>query len=176
MEKKICFKCELEKDLSEFYKQKNMVDGHLNKCKECTKKGSKDNYNKKSKDPSFIESEKARGREKYERLHKGWKKVSKEVRFKSTKTYRLNFPEKYSAHKASQGLKKEDSSNHLHHWSYNEQHYVDVIEINKEEHIRIHRYLVYDQEYMMYRTLNNELLDTKEKHVKYLDEICRGNE
>ena len=35
---KICFKCGNEKDLNEFYKHKKMVDGHLGKCKECTKK------------------------------------------------------------------------------------------------------------------------------------------
>jgi hypothetical protein len=40
---KKCFKCGIEKELTEFYKHPEMPDGTVNKCKECNKKDVREN-------------------------------------------------------------------------------------------------------------------------------------
>ena len=74
---------------------------------------------------------------------------------------------------ALSGFKKDDlnivvKENHLHHWSYNKEHWKDCIELSEKEHNLAHRYMIYDQERMMYRDLDGILLDTKEAHLEYL--------
>lgn len=44
---KTCFKCLKKKHLTAYYKHAKMKDGHLNKCKECTKLDNIENRNNK---------------------------------------------------------------------------------------------------------------------------------
>ena len=44
--RKVCFKCETEKDRSEFYTHPQMSDGLMGKCKECTKRDVTSNRKK----------------------------------------------------------------------------------------------------------------------------------
>ena len=37
-----------------------------------------------------------------------------------------------------------------------------------KDHIKAHRFIIYDQERMMYRRLDGVLLDKKEKHFEYI--------
>jgi hypothetical protein len=170
---KVCFKCLIEKPLYEYYKHKKMADGHLNKCKDCTKKESDKREKELRKDQNWVEKEKVRSREKYYRL--GYKEIYKrttEQRKVSTERYKLNYPEKVRAKNKSSRLKPIRVGNHLHHWNYGEGFEKDVIELLPLHHYGLHRYIVYDQERMMYRRYdNNELLDTKQKHLDFFEEI-----
>lgn len=46
---KKCFVCEKIKDLDQFYLNKRMMDGHINKCVSCVKEYSKSVYKKKNR-------------------------------------------------------------------------------------------------------------------------------
>lgn len=82
MEKR-CFKCGKTKELLHFYKHAAMRDGHLNKCKECTKqdvnKHRQENLLKiraydrmRGAMPHRLAASKERGKsEKYRQIHKG---------------------------------------------------------------------------------------------------------
>ena len=166
METKICFVCKEDKPLDDYYKHKEMGDGRLGKCKECCKKQAKARHYDKLKDPEWAESERKRALDKYYRLYQDLHPREKLA------PYGERFPEKIRAHILSQRV-EHPKGTHRHHWSYREQDARDVINIIPETHYAIHRYTVYDQERMMYRTIEGVLLDTREAHEAYINEIVK---
>jgi hypothetical protein len=168
-ESKSCIVCGISKPLTDYYKHPQMGDGHLGKCKECCKKQAKERDNILRQDPDWAEKERERAREKFHRLYKG-KKPSPEVRQKAQITYRAKYPEKDKA-KAAVNRKKTPIGMQNHHWSYNKEHRLDTILITLTDHATAHRFMIYDQERMMYRTKEGILLDTKEAHVEYINQF-----
>jgi len=57
MRTKVCFKCGVQKPTVEFYKHPRMADGHLGKCKECTKADVHANYVSKREKYSAYDAE-----------------------------------------------------------------------------------------------------------------------
>jgi len=167
---KTCFKCGITKPLTAFYKHPGMKDGYLGKCKICTKKDSNNRYLSLIEDDEFCESERGRHREKYYRLdYKTKHKPLPEQAMIRTIKYRNKYPEKYKATSRTQKMKPEIKGNHLHHWSYNDEHYKDIIELTPKNHYTAHRFMIYDQERRMYRCVKTgQLLDSKIRHLNFI--------
>ena len=69
---KTCFKCGTVKSLTQFYRHPMMADGRLNKCKECTRKDTRQTQNRMKCDPNY---KKSRSVDRGKREPRFWSKV-----------------------------------------------------------------------------------------------------
>lgn len=93
---KVCRECKVEKPLSEFYVHKAMLDGHLNKCKECVKQRVKNKRGEKEREYDKKRSSlphRVKARKEYAKTEQGV-----QARKKAELSYRKRYPMKYAAH------------------------------------------------------------------------------
>jgi hypothetical protein len=142
-----------------------------NKNENCEKCGTCENCRSK------IEKERQRCRDKYYRLgYKGKYYPNTEAKKVIIQRYKEKNPEIIQAKNAANTLPKCEKGIEKHHWSYNKEHYKDVILLPIKQHNTVHRFLSYDKACFMYRTLKGNLLDTKQKHENYIKQILQENE
>jgi hypothetical protein len=98
---KTCFKCQRNLPLKAFYRHQTMADGHLNKCKKCTKADNRkhrlENAEKyKAYDRARATApQRVAARSAYAATPRG-----KEVKARAIANYRARHPQKYAANNA----------------------------------------------------------------------------
>ena len=160
---KKCIICGQIKELSAYYKHPRTSDGRLGKCKECSKSQAKDRHHKLMHDENWVESEKARGRDKYSRL--GYLERQKEIN--DSKEWTKGGLYK-NLHR-NLGLSKDQA---VHHWNYNL--IDDYFIIPHLDHKFIHRFISFDKQTLCFKTENGVLLNSRESHFEFISELIKN--
>ncbi len=158
---KVCFKCFAEKPLSDFYVHKAMADGHLNKCKECTKKDALLHREQSLEKVREYDRNRPNREERNNKIGERVSKLRKEDEtfrlsiIKKGKDWCVRNPMKRKAQHAANNalrdgkLQRKTLCEHCllekklqkHHWSYEEQHWLDVTWLCTSCHGKEHKRL-----------------------------------
>jgi len=159
---KVCFKCGAEKPLSDFYKHPRMVDGHVNKCKECNKKDvrenrldKKDYYDKYDRNRPNHEERVKKASARVKELWKSDESFKQNIVNHKQKWLNNNQHKRKAQYAVSNALRdgklfKPDICEHCgtsekkiqgHHWSYESEHWLDVIWLCTSCHGKEHKRL-----------------------------------
>lgn len=151
---KKCFRCSRLLSIEEFYQHTQMADGHLNKCKDCTKADSAQREARLMADPILSELERDRHRLKSRRYREAGrvKEQTPEQQRAQLRKQRAKFPEKNRArqlvaHAIRAGLIKRNpckicgETAHAHHDDYSKP--LEVIwfcaKHHSEHHVKLRR-------------------------------------
>lgn len=158
MESKVCFKCGRLLPLSNFYTHPKMADGHLNKCKDCSKQDSAFHYNAMRVNPEWVAAERERSREKYKRLGYSGKYF---------RTRDLHGEGNINRTLRRMGIDMDGKE--AHHWNYN--HPLSVFILSKSTHKRLHRHLIVNRKDKYLYTEDNVRIDTSEQASVIFNDI-----
>jgi hypothetical protein len=157
-----CICCNIEKDDNEFYSYKNTLLGHDKTCKVCRKEKVRKYREYNIEKVKEYDRNRPNHKERIEKCKERYKQKrnSGDIDFlekdkERIRKYRSKFPEKYKAHSTVNNalgdgkLIKPTKCEHCHkekklqahHWSYEEEHWLDVIWLctrcHADEHVRL---------------------------------------
>ena len=184
---KTCSKCGESKPVDDFQPRKTSKDGRRCACRECENKRKLEWHHMKMNDDQYRATRR-NNQIKYRednpgmsaRMAREWGAKNRELVRERCKLYYVRNREtiierqsKYHPNKTrakNQAAKYRKDGFELHHWSYNECHFEDVIQLSIIEHSRIHQWMVFDEDTLLFRKkTDNELLKTKQDHMEYME-------
>lgn len=143
-EGKICFKCGEEKPLTEFYKNKGMADGRVNKCKDCTKISVSENYRKNRSHYAEYEQKRWRDSKRRAKAVEYQRNTRKQnlTKYKATNAVNNALRDGRLTKKPCEMCGAEDSQ--AHHWDYNKP--LEVQWLCRACHLMMHEKQAYEFE------------------------------